>query len=306
MSILPRASVVVPTYNQRFLLEPLLEALARQVFDASFEVVIADDASTDDTEAFLASWLDADLPYARQYVRLPTNGGPGRARNAGARAARGGIIAFTDSDCRPHPDWLAHLVHGLEPEAQIAGAGGRVLPTQEDVFSHYLTFLRVLEPPDHVPYLVTCNAAYLREAFLDAGGFPEDIGVPGGEDIEISIRLWKRGWRFRFVPDAVVMHAHRDTLRSFARTWRNYGYGTGRVLRRSLSEAEREGQPTGAPNDWPGHYLRPTLQVERATAIYRECRRRGFGWKHRVKALILWAVERGMYWYGWRLGSREG
>lgn len=301
----PEISVVVPTYNQAHRLPALFEALEAQQLDQRFEVILADDASSDSTPEVVRVWQEKSLPFARVYERLPDNGGPGRARNAGARVARGRIVAFTDSDCRPHADWLLALSTALDANATIVGAGGRVLPAQENVFSHYLTYLRVLEPPEHAPYLVTCNAAYLREDFWAAGGFPEDIGVPGGEDIELSIKIWKRGGRFRYVPEAVVVHEHRDTFRSYARTWRNYGYGTGLVILRSLSREEQAGGSETEENFWRGDYLFPTLQAGRARAVLAECRRRQFSLKHQFKAMILWATERAMYWYGWRQGARR-
>src|SRR5487761_1219850 len=99
---LVRISVVVPVRNRRDLIEALLDALDKQT-RRDFEVIVVDDGSTDGADNVAASRVVAGRP-----VRLLRANGAGAvtARPIGAREARGAILAFTDSDCVPCPDWL--------------------------------------------------------------------------------------------------------------------------------------------------------------------------------------------------------
>ena len=90
----PLVSVVVATHNRAARLAALLESLQQQTLE-DFEVVVCDDASSDDTQDVLARPWQLDL----RHVRRDVAGGPAKARNAGWRAARGRLIAFTDDDC---------------------------------------------------------------------------------------------------------------------------------------------------------------------------------------------------------------
>ncbi|MCF6285563.1 MAG: glycosyltransferase family 2 protein, partial [Candidatus Hydrogenedentes bacterium] len=227
-------SVVIPAYNQADLLIRLLDSLAAMTDTPVWEVIIVDDASTDNTRRAVEAWLQAQQDIRGCYLCQQHNQGPGAARNRGLEAAQGNVVAFTDTDCAVSPDWLTALVAPLADDEQIAGVGGTVLPCNPDnPFARYNTLNHTLEPitsPDYaIPYLVTCNGCYRRDALLSVGGFPTDIQRPGGEDIAASIALYKQGYRFAFAPDATIQHDYRDTWRSFARTWMNYGYGCGLI-----------------------------------------------------------------------------
>src|SRR5690606_14175536 len=141
--------------------------------------------------------------------------------------ARGRLVAYTDSDCVVQPGWLKALTAAMDTGRHFAGAGGRVfaLDNRSAVAWHY-EFHRVLEPPSTLQYLVTCNCVFLREALAAIGGFPEAVRTPGGEDVAAGILLYKKGWRFTFAPEAVVLHDFRSEISNFRKTWYNYGYGT--------------------------------------------------------------------------------
>jgi len=115
------ASVVIPTRNRRATLAALLDRVDPQATAAGAEVVVVDNGSTDGTPELLRP-LEAQGQL--RVVREPTPGAT-RARNAGARAARGDVLAFVDDDALPADGWLAAL---LAPFAnpRVAAAGGRV------------------------------------------------------------------------------------------------------------------------------------------------------------------------------------
>jgi GT2 family glycosyltransferase len=190
-----------------------------------FEVVVVDDGSNDGTSARL-SQLAAEVPFALRILRLPHSRGPAYARNRGWQAARAPLIAFTDDDCEPKPDWLASLLQALSAAGpDVAGIGGRVEPATSGVISRYMTYHRILEPPPSLAYLVTANCLYRRAALTEIGGFDESIRTPGGEDPGLSFALRERGYRLGFAPGAVVSHHYRESVRDFVRTFFRYGKG---------------------------------------------------------------------------------
>src|SRR4051794_24816927 len=99
-------SVVVPTYRRPDLLDRCLSALCLQELEPEdWEVVVADDAASEPTRRQVERWA-ARSPMPVVYATPPASHGPAAARNAGWRAARGAIVAFTDDDCVPAPRWL--------------------------------------------------------------------------------------------------------------------------------------------------------------------------------------------------------
>src|SRR3989338_7815520 len=96
----PFVSVVVPVYNDNVRLKKALEALERQSYPADrYEVLVVDNASEDDVRSIMSA-------YPRVKYLFEGKRGPASARNRGVREAKGEIIAFTDSDCIPRPDWI--------------------------------------------------------------------------------------------------------------------------------------------------------------------------------------------------------
>jgi len=229
-------SVVIPTYNRKSLLKSCLDSLTLQTYPKSvYEVIVVDDGSTDGTEEFIREYaknLDINFSYLRQ-----ENGGPAKARNYGIRNAKGEFVAFTDDDCEADRDWLEEIVKGFTSE-EISGVGGMVLSKNNDILSQYIDYYRVLQPPmdgDTVRYLVTANACYKKEILLNVGGFSEEIKNPGGEDPDLSLKVKELGYRLACNPEAIVLHNHKQDLKSFCRTFYNYGRGAA-ILRKKWGE----------------------------------------------------------------------
>ncbi len=193
----PEVSVVVPTHNRRQLVLETLEALARQKAPP-FEVVVADDGSTDGSfEAVLEK--GSQLGLAGKAVRLRRNGGPATARNVALLTTRADLIAFTDSDCLPIPEWIQVGLASFRPGIGIVQ--GRTQPppgSQPSFFSHFIEMDRLDGS------FSTCNAFYRREAVLDAGGF--DPSCRDWEDRDLGWRVLRLGWKAVYAPDAAVHH----------------------------------------------------------------------------------------------------
>ena len=124
----------------------------------------------------------------------------------------------------------------------------------------------MLEPPPSLLYLVTANCCVRREPALAAGGFDETLKRPGGEDIVLSYRLWKAGWRFGRAEDAVVRHDYDRGLRAFYKTWWNYGFGSGYVNEAIIAADGPCEAPDGEPR-WEPAVLAPYRPAWRALAV---------------------------------------
>ncbi|HEU4657670.1 MAG TPA: glycosyltransferase family A protein [Capillimicrobium sp.] len=194
-------SVIVPARDAAATLPATLRALAAQSFDGGYEVIVVDDRSIDATAAL------AREAGARVLATLD-GGGPAEARNLGARVARGRLLAFTDADCEPHRDWLAHGVAALRGGAELVQG-----PIRPLAGAPRGPFDRTLHVEGASPLFETANLLVTREAFERAGGFP---AVPSGdgaaaksfaEDTLFGWAVRRSGARAAFAADAVVHHA---------------------------------------------------------------------------------------------------
>lgn len=257
----PAVSVVVSTLDRAHLLPGLLAAVERQQGAPPFEVVVADDGSTDTTWQVLTG-LAATTPLALAAVRLPHNAGAGAGRNRGVAASRAPLIAFTDDDCLPAPDWLAGLA-GAFAAADVVVVQGRTEPQPVDPPG---TWARSLWVTTATPWLETCNVGYRRSAYEAVGGFDETDPLFGrggrgrgfGEDTWLGSRVLARGGRRVFAADAVVHHRWREA--TFADHVRE------RRLMRDFPLLARR-VPEVADATWGGVFLsRRTAAVDLAAA----------------------------------------
>jgi GT2 family glycosyltransferase len=194
-------SVVIPTYNRADRLHRLLLALSAQRGIDDFEVIVADDGSTDDTVA-RARDLSARMPYRLVVVAAETNAGPAAARNRGWRAGKGSFVVFMDDDCVPEPAWLATMVAALADTDIVVG---RTRPPEEqrDRIGPFSSYLDITDSDG----FLTCNIGYRRAVLDTVGGFDEQaFPLQNGEDTDLGLRARKAGFGDRFVADAVVRH----------------------------------------------------------------------------------------------------
>lgn len=211
-------SIVIPTRNRAADLRRCLDALAAQSYPLTeVEILICDDGSTES----LAETIAAGERHGLRLRHLRQEGrGPAAARNLGIRAARGAIIAMTDSDTRPDREWLARLVGALQRHPEACGVEGQVYADNEGEF----------DPLGEGPHnreggvFLTCNCAYRRDALIAAGGFDETFPFPAYEDTELAARIGELGpiiWE----PAAIVVHPQRPlTIRAVLRKLHHWDY----------------------------------------------------------------------------------
>ncbi|GAB4317898.1 MAG: hypothetical protein Kow0059_11040 [Candidatus Sumerlaeia bacterium] len=212
-----RVSVIVPVFNAARTLARCLERLSRMDFPAAGrEIVLVDNGSSDESPALCRQFAQRTAGVRLVQCVQP---GPAAARNAGARAAAGRWLAFTDSDCFVQRAWLTWLIRGAErAEAAANGrwtaVGGRIGvwgARRAALFSWYERrrflnqekFLR--EPrPGFRPFFATANLAVRRVVFERLGGF--DSALLAGEDADLCWRLQDAGGLLAWEPRAVVWH----------------------------------------------------------------------------------------------------
>jgi glycosyltransferase involved in cell wall biosynthesis len=191
----PLVSVIVPTYNRAGVICRTIDNLFQQTH-RNLEVIIVDDGSTDDTQAKLRQY------GGRIRVLTQTNSGPAIARNRGAKAADGEIIAFQDSDDLWKPAKLERQVELLEKNKSIPCCLCNVLMRAGDGFTSFDHSLIRLDREHglwlNVTDVLTTRfllfnqaAAIRRQAFEKVGGFAEDLKYL--EDYDLPLRLSLEG-----------------------------------------------------------------------------------------------------------------
>ncbi|MFL5886401.1 MAG: glycosyltransferase [Thermoleophilaceae bacterium] len=213
----PDISVVVPSHERPVRLRWLLNALAEQTLDRNrFEVIVAHD-SGQQTKALLRTHAidprEIDLP--------PCGAAP--KRNAGWRAARAPLVAFTDDDCRPPTEWLERALAAAKrhPGAIVQGM---TMPDPDEVALEAAaphTHTQRIVPPSHAAQ--TCNIVYPRDVLERLGGFVE--GLESGDDTDLAARARREGVGYVGAREVLTWHAVEPTTlwRSLrgARRWQD-------------------------------------------------------------------------------------
>ena len=214
----PRASVIIPHLNTPDLLHRCLASVADQHLDhGRFEIIVVDNGSTVDLSA-----LHAAFPQA-QFLTEPAPG-PGLARNRGAAAARGGVLAFIDADCRAAPGWLQAAVDAVESDPGRAVFGGDIRidfaepahPTGIEAFEAVFGFRQQMYIETR-HFSVTANLAMDPAVHAVVGGF---AGIDRAEDLDWGQRAHALGYVTRYRPDMLVWHPARDSMAALQAKWR--------------------------------------------------------------------------------------
>ncbi len=215
----PRVSVVVCAYNSERTMEACLASLEALDYP-DYEVIVVNDGSNDRTLEIAEGY-----PFCR--IISQPNKGLSAARNVGAEAATGEIVAYTDSDCVADPDWLTYLVARMEA-GNLAACGGPNFPPPENSLVPAAVAVspggptHVLISDEVAEHIAGCNMAFRREVLLGLGGF-DPIYRAAGDDVDICWRFQDAGHTIGFSPAAVVWHFRRNTVRAYLNQQRGYG-----------------------------------------------------------------------------------
>jgi glycosyltransferase involved in cell wall biosynthesis len=194
-------SVIIPTLGRpEMARQAASSALAQKMPKGwSSELLVIDDGGKDATQAALKGLKGLRYLWKE-------HAGPAAARNFGARAAKGSLLAFLDSDTLALPGWLSAGAARLSREGGLFGVEGKAVAQ-----SPYRPgpFVEAVENPSGGRWL-TCNLFVRKKDFLELGGFDERFKRPVREDSEFAFRAMESGKRFAFEPRAVVSHPVRQ------------------------------------------------------------------------------------------------
>ncbi len=227
-------SIVICTRNRAEQLGSSLRAISLMHRPDSFELVVVDNGSTDNTATVIRDFAsEASYPVTLVFEGNP---GLGNARNAGWRRARGDIIAFTDDDCYVDRDFAHAVIAAFKIHNSLGFLGGRILlhdPTDLRITIQESTENLNFPPGKLVPAgaIQGANFAFRRSALEAVGGFDPLLGAGTpfpSEDVEMVSRLSAQGWGGLYTPDPVVYHHHgRKTAADAEKLRRGYDYGRG-------------------------------------------------------------------------------
>jgi glycosyltransferase involved in cell wall biosynthesis len=205
----PSVSIIIPTWNGVCRIQRCLDALHNQNIEQSFEIIVVNDGSDDDT---------AEIVARDPRVRLISqpNAGPAAARNHGAQKASGEIIVFTDDDCEPAPNWLTQILRPFD-DLQVVAAKGAYRTRQQAIIARFVQIeyedrYRLMARHPAIDFVDTYSAAFRRDRFLEMDGYDTSFPIACAEDVELSYRMSARGWKMVFAPAAIVYHQHPDRL----------------------------------------------------------------------------------------------
>ena len=233
------ASVVVLAYDAADVLPGALRALAAQDHPGPFEIIVV--WSGDERIPEIARRECPDAVLVGRLERLPTGAG----RNLGIEHARGDIIAFLASDCRPAPDWLRNRLAGHRAGFPCVG-GAVVLPEPAGAIaraSHLLEYSECIlgRPREVVRGRPVYNLSFHREVFAKHGGYEPALAC--GEDSVFNLRLVKAGVTMLYDPAIRIAHPGPTSITeylahqmghgaAYGQIIRDYGYGAHRTTRK--------------------------------------------------------------------------
>lgn len=222
MSVRPVVSVVIPARNAASTLTTQLAALSSQTFAEPYEVIVADNGSSDSTALLTGRWSNQFSTF--RTVDASKRLGISYARNTGIRAAAGDYILFCDADDKAAPGWIQGMVEALR---QCDLVGGRL-----DLKALNQARVRAwrIEPDldelpvtmGFLPYATGANMGVKASVCRNLGGFNESY-LGSCDDVEFCWHAQLNSYRLTYAPRAVMHYRLRSDLRRLAR--QRYGYG---------------------------------------------------------------------------------
>lgn len=245
----PTISVVIPARDAADTIGQQLAALADQEVDGDWEVIVADNGSTDGTADVARSFADR-LPGLR-VVDASERVGVNAARNVGISRARGEHILICDADDVVAPCWIEAMSHALRTW-DLAGG-------QLDEHRLNMGTTRLIRSPyrpgmlpvagEYKPYAVGCNLAVRRSVWEALGGFDESW-VGGGDEIEFCWRAQLRGYGIGFAEGAVVAYRYRTDVRATLRQISRSAQAQARLFCEFRSEGMPRRSPRAGAKGW--------------------------------------------------------
>jgi len=209
-------SIIIPIFNDPIRIRMVLDALLTQTLPQdSYEIIIADNGSTDSTPQVIKEYCTEYSNIVRLVFERQTQSSYA-ARNKGLRVARGKILAFTDSDCVPAQNWIEAGVRALQHQKAKCG-GGRITfffkSVRPNIYEYYDSARKLNQQAyiDQAGFAATANFFARRELFDRYGEFRYNL-ISGG-DYEFGRRLTTAGEKMIYISDAIVQHPARASFK---------------------------------------------------------------------------------------------
>jgi glycosyltransferase involved in cell wall biosynthesis len=226
-------SLIICTRDRHHQLARCLESVRRITFERPWELIIVDNGSTDATAAVVREFIKTANIRAI-YLFEPARG-KSKGLNTALEIASGQILAFTDDDCYPAPDFLSQVWSAFD-DPSVGYIGGRII--LHDPADHPITINESVTPVTFPARSFVCagsvqgaNMAFRRRVLLDIGGFDPLFGpgalFPAAEEIEAVGRASAMGWKGEYHPEVVVRHHHGRKAADAAALWKWYAIGRG-------------------------------------------------------------------------------
>ncbi len=211
-------SFIIPVYNRPNEIKELLDSLRLQNYDKTFEVVIVEDGSTISSEDIIGEFLDS---VSISYYKKP-NSGPGDSRNYGMDRAKGSYFIVLDSDCILPPEYLKVVEKSLKEDFVHCYGGPDTAHESFTVvqkainyaMTSFLTTGGIRGSKKTVDKFQprSFNMGISKEAFVNVGGYGN---IHPGEDPDLTIRIWNKGYRTKLISKAFVFHKRRIDWNKF-------------------------------------------------------------------------------------------
>lgn len=210
-------SVVIPCLNGEATLERQLLALTRQSYKGTYEILVADNGSSDSTPRILERF--SKTCSILRVVDASGSRGINHARNRGVEEAKGDFIVFCDADDEVDPEWLSEISNAVRRGAvAVGGSLDRRLPTGERVSLEQRLYTMFWD----IPWPAGANCGFSRSVYDAVGPFDEDL-MGGSDETDYFWRIHFAGFPLELVETAVVRYYLRDDLGQVYRQARNYG-----------------------------------------------------------------------------------
>jgi glycosyltransferase involved in cell wall biosynthesis len=245
-------TVVIPAYNAAATLGEQLNALSAQAFSGAWEVVVADNGSTDATAALIAAHAQR-MAHLRR-VDASSRRGVNAARNAGLRAARGRLILFCDADDVAAPGYVAAMARAL---ARADGAAARLSFTRLNPHLQHRPETSGLSWEGCTPVPVGAASGWRRSLLEALGGF-DPAFTNGCDDIEFALRAARRGARVVEAPGALLHKRERAEPGAVWRQYFRYGQARPQLVRAFPGAAVRRSTLCAS-----GHWARNAWELLR-------------------------------------------
>ena len=201
----PEIAVVVPSHDRPLRLRWLLNALEEQTLPRErWEVIVGHDSSGPETAELLSQHPLASDGTLRHVALPPGSAPPGANRNAAVLRTKAPVVAFTDDDCRPPPEWLERALAAARRHPGAIVQGRTVAdPHEEHLLGLPHARTQHVEPPG--PFAQACNIVYPRDLLDHLGGFDETMFA--GEDADLAFRAAEGGATYVGAPEVLTYHA---------------------------------------------------------------------------------------------------